>query len=102
MDKIYVLTLTYEDHDTIRETAVLCVSPDKEYLRQKLREHVNKDYDGLFAKYGFASNDPDYVASEWDDYDGFEEYEIRSADFYDGKPEVFKADDLDAVLEVIR
>lgn len=100
MDKIYVLTCTYEDRDCIRETIVLCVSQDKEYLRQKLREHVKKDYDGLFAKHGFASNDPDYVSSVWDDYDGFEEYEIRSVDFYDVKPEVFKADDLGAVLEV--
>lgn len=100
MDKIYVLTCTYENHDCIRETNLLHASFNREYLRSKLREYVDEDADGLFEEYGFASNEPDYVCSEWDDYDGFEEYTIVTMEIEDGKREVFKADDLSSVLEV--
>lgn len=100
MDKIYVLSNTYETCDNIRETDLLHASFDREYLRRKLREYVEKDDLGLFAKNGFDVDEADWVRTEWSDYDGFDEYVITGLEIEDGKPEVFKADDLDAVLEV--
>ena len=100
MNKIHVLSNTYETCDGIRETDLLHASFDREYLRRKLREYVEKDDLGLFAKNGFEVNEVDWVRSEWSDYDGFDEYVITELEIEDGKPEVFKADNLDSILEV--